>query len=277
MERAISCVQAQHGLLLDPAAALKLAAGLDIAKVTASDLYSRALNANLCDCTLPGQLQRDLGSQQAATVRSTALLQIQTSRDATQPLRPCADMEDAEALLGAANQRTTSHRLLRLTLTDGHVEVPAVELKTLKAFRGIPIPGEKIVVKEGCEVRNGMIIMTDEHVKHVGGFVEQLRQEFLFRKGRAGVAYKHIAGLDGAPKFAPFGRTAASGLGERQQAVPRQPPSHPKSRTEAESYRGRGDQGRGRAGDRRQGPPRHFDSAVPKEVVPQYHDDEECW
>ncbi|KEG11193.1 hypothetical protein DQ04_02871030, partial [Trypanosoma grayi] len=141
-------------------------------------------------------------------------LQVQSSRDATQPLRPCADASAEEAALGAALQKDTNTRLLRLVLSDGHTEIPAIELSTLHVFRTIPIPGEKLLIKEKAEVRNGAIIMTETCVLPLGGEVQQLKREFLARKNRADVPYQTSAGLEAAPRFQPLrlGNTAASSL-----------------------------------------------------------------
>ena len=251
LELALANIKAQNGLHLAPAAAVKMCAGLDLAKITSGELFTRALHANFSECTEPGMLQRDLGSQQLTTVRSTVTLQIQSSRDATQPLRPCADMEPEEAMLGAVNQRNSNQRLLRLTLSDGHVEIPAVELKTLKAFKGIPIPGEKVVVKEGSDVRNGMIILSDDKVQHLGGSVEQLRQEFLFRKGRLGAAYQHVAGLEGAPKFAPLRAISSSNATQAARHLPVRISGAPSNRSPAEPFRGSSERSRAREGTSR--------------------------
>lgn len=171
---------------------------------TSAELYRMILASNLRDVTAYGLLPRDIASQPAFVLKNDVLVQIQTSRDATQPLRPCADMPEEDAILGGANQRATNHRLLRLTVTDGSVEVPAIELSTLRVFNGIPTPGEKLLLKEGTEVRNGMVIMTDNDVRFVGGSEPHLRDEFLLRKHRALLGTQAVTGLEGAPKFSPL-------------------------------------------------------------------------
>lgn len=200
------------------------------AHVSLSSAYQFVLNSNLSELvSAPGQLPRNTGSQPQSVLEAPALVQIQTSRDATQPLRPCADMDDADAILNAANQKATSHRLLRLTVTDGVIEVPAIELKTLKLFRGIPTPGEKLLLKVGTEVRNGMLIMTDEHIELLGGSEQHLKDEFLLRKHRNALMLSGgpQGGLEGAPKFAPLEAvTTVKKQGSSSTAVPHPSSSH---------------------------------------------------
>jgi tudor domain-containing protein 3 len=205
----------KHHVKLDPEKLKKLmpppqeaAAPSSAAHISVSSAYQCILTANLAELVSApgGQLPRNTGSQPQSALEVPALVQIQTSRDATQPLRPCADMDDADAILNAANQKSTNHRLLRLTVSDGVVEVPAIELKTLRLFRGIPTPGEKLLLKVGTEVRNGMLIMTDDHVELLGGSEKHLRDEFLLRKHRNAqlLSGGPQGGLEGAPKFAPL-------------------------------------------------------------------------
>lgn len=173
---------------------------------TLQKLYSAVLNANLSDIAEPGGIPPLLPAQSAAIVKAPMFLQVSASRDATQPLRPCADMSEEEAfMLGSPGQGATNkHRLLKLILTDGNLELVAVEMKTYQnVFRSIPTPGEKVMVNEGAEIKNGMLLITPESIKPLGGSVESLKKEFEFRKMRNALGVKSGGG-DAAPKFQPF-------------------------------------------------------------------------
>ncbi|KPA84153.1 hypothetical protein ABB37_02229 [Leptomonas pyrrhocoris] len=172
--------------------------------LTSSELYQKALKENLRDICGASVLPYGVAAQVAATLPNAVVLQINNSRDATQPLRPCADITDEEAILNAAMQRNSDKRLLRLLLTDGNVEIPALELSTLRAFRGIPVPGEKLLVHKDAEVRNGCIILTEDNITLLGGEVQQLKQDFLAHRRRLEAGYQTSNGLDGAPRFEPL-------------------------------------------------------------------------
>ncbi|EAN81506.1 hypothetical protein, conserved, partial [Trypanosoma cruzi] len=96
---------------------------------------------------------------------------------------------------------------------DGHSEIPAIELTTLRVFRGIPVPGEKLLVKEGTQIKNGAIIMTEECVVPLGGEVLQLKKEFLSKRNRTDVPYQTSLGLEAAPRFQPLRVHSAIAVG----------------------------------------------------------------
>lgn len=162
------------------------------------------MKENLRDICGTSLLPYGVAAQTAAVLPSAVVLQINNSRDATQPLRPCADVTDEEAMMNAALQRNSDKRLLRLLLTDGNVEIPALELSTLRVFRGIPVPGEKLLIHKDAEVRNGCIILSEDNVTLLGGEVYQLKQDFLAHRRRLEAGYQTSNGLDGAPRFEPL-------------------------------------------------------------------------
>ncbi|KAG5478598.1 hypothetical protein LSCM1_06000 [Leishmania martiniquensis] len=174
------------------------------ASMTAMELYQKSLRENLRDICGTSILPYGIGTQVSATFPNSVVMQINASRDATQPLHPCADASEEEAVLGAAFQRNWGKRLLRLQLSDGNVEIPALELCTLRVFKGIPTPGEKVLIHKDAEVRNGCIIMSETNVSLLGGEVHQLKQDFLAHRRRLEAGYQMSNGLDGAPRFAPL-------------------------------------------------------------------------
>lgn len=211
-----------HGMKLNAEGIRRVAAVIAASRTTPSTvdaLYKMLVNVNLDGACESGRLERNVGSLQAATINGPVLTQIMTVRDLTQPLRPCADMLDGEEVWSAANHKNSDRRLLKLVLTDGAVTVPAVELATSKRITKIPMPGEKVVLRN-AEVKHGMVIITDSSVELVGGRVEQLVNEFLMPARLAG------AGYSGAPKFQPFvpGAAIAAARGPRHDASRHQDP-----------------------------------------------------
>ncbi|CAD2219106.1 hypothetical protein AGDE_01715 [Angomonas deanei] len=173
--------------------------------LNAETLYKRILSEDIkefCDST--SALPYGIASHSSAVLPDSVVLQITSARDATQPLRPCAGSDELEEAVAAAGQRSTSNRLLKLVLTDGTVEIPAAELTTLSTFKGIPIPGEKLLIKAGAEVRSGYILLTEENVVLLGGEVAQLKRDYLNFKKRKDLGYKLSGGLEGVPLFEPL-------------------------------------------------------------------------
>lgn len=196
-------LEVQYGCAVSPATAEKLLAGNT---PLVSALLQKVLHSDMTSVADHALLPRDIGSQPSSAIKVNTMVQIQTLRDITQPLRPCADMDDEEALaIGAANQRNSSKRLLKLTVTDGHFEVPIVELKTLfDVFPKMPFPGEKILLRPGAEVRNGMIIAEQGKMTLLGGSVEQLKEEFLMLRNKLQGGLAVAKGMQGVPCFKPF-------------------------------------------------------------------------
>lgn len=176
--------------------------------VNAQDIYKKILSDNLNEVVETSLLPFGLASQVRSTIPNSVMLQISTSRDATQPLRPSADATAEEIALYGSGQKNSPKRLLKLLLTDGISNIVAFELSTLRIFRNIPTPGEKLLIKAGAEVKNGSIILSDEHVVLLGGGVYELKKAFLDHHQRvlstALSGYQTSTGLEGAPKFQPL-------------------------------------------------------------------------
>jgi tudor domain-containing protein 3 len=197
-------ILAEYGLKLNDEGLQRLAASCHLLRITPRDAKTALpalLDTNLDGAGEVASLERNLGSLQAAAVAGPVMVQIMTVRDMTQPLRPCADMLEGEEVWSAANHRNSDKRLLKLTVTDGAVTVAAVELSTLKVFKRIPVPGEKLLLR-GADVQAGMVMLTDECVTVMGGAVQSLKNEFLLSRDK-------IVGAAGAPRFEPF-RAGAS-------------------------------------------------------------------
>ena len=194
-------IATKFGVRLTDEGAQRLAAAVAAKRVHPSSADS-VLPA-LLDTDIDGvgelcKLERNVGSLATGAAEGPFIVQIMTVRDMTQPLRPCADMLDGEEVWSAANHKNSDTRLLRLTVTDGCVTVPAVELSTLQCFKRIPLPGEKLLFKR-ADVVAGMLMLTDAHVSCLGGNVPNLRSEALMPRGA-----KTGQGSTGAPRFEPF-------------------------------------------------------------------------
>lgn len=173
--------------------------------VTLEKILDRILHQNLKDVVQRTCLPYGLTSQSASTIPSDTLLQITSSRDATQPLR--LSVTDEDITIQTAASRETDKRLLKLILSDGVGEICGVELSTLSLFRRMPIPGEKLLVKAGAEVKSGVIVFSETNAVFLGGEVAELKKEYLDCRRRLQnsiQAGSSSTGLLGAPRFEPL-------------------------------------------------------------------------
>ncbi|CCW63721.1 unnamed protein product [Phytomonas sp. EM1] len=173
-------------------------------ELSAVDVFQMALTDDLKKVNHSSTLPFGIASQTNSSIPYSVVLQVKSARDATQALRPCLDSADEEDVFNSVFQKTTNHRLLRLVLTDGYTDIPAIELSTLSIFKGIPVPGEKILVKGGSKVLNGSIIMVEDSVIPLGGEVKELKQEYLAQRRRVNAGCQVNKGLEGAPCFVPL-------------------------------------------------------------------------
>lgn len=228
---------------------------------TAKDIYKKILYDNLNEVVETSSLPFGIASQTASTIPTDILLQISTSRDATQPLRPSADATAEEITLYGSGQKNSPNRLLKLLLTDGINSIGAFELATLRVFRSIPIPGEKVLIKAGAEVKNGNIILSDDHVLLLGGEVHELKKAFLDHHQRvvstARSGYQTSTGIEGAPKFQPLSLGLSKGNsfardyeGERQGQPDRRPFTTPQDEPQVNQNARKNNYNRGGEGKR---------------------------
>ncbi|EDV21409.1 uncharacterized protein TRIADDRAFT_60006 [Trichoplax adhaerens] len=103
----------------------------------------------------------------------------------------------------SSNQESqTAPPLLRIHLSDGHSTCTALDISSIQGLSLKTFPGTKICLKAEVQARNGMLLLTNENAKLLGGNVEK-----LIRKGKAGQALIKTSsdgGSSGPPAFIPF-------------------------------------------------------------------------
>lgn len=67
-------------------------------------------------------------------------------------------------------------RMLQLTLTDGHSEIKAMELKPIRTLHSQLPSGIKCVLMGTVMCRRGMILLTEDHIQLLGGEVDTLTE-----------------------------------------------------------------------------------------------------
>lgn len=96
----------------------------------------------------------------------------------------------------------TAHSLLQLQLTDGVASVPAIVMDAIPGISGATEPGCKLALHPGVVHVNGILCLTAQTARHLGGSCERLTAESaLQHRTSAG----REAGPLGAPPFVPFG------------------------------------------------------------------------
>ena len=208
-----------HHLHLTIAGVQKLCEDLGTSHpATAADeaaLMDAALNRSLYDIGAASVLPRSASSSSSPDVRVlpiTAWLQLVSVRNIAAPIEQNnpADMDMDRASGRGAVASSSSPRLLQLELTDGVSTVLAIEHEPLIALDVSSLqPGRKMLVRSGCPIREGILLLGPAHVTlPVRGQVDLLNQESAaMREANASRVESAIQTSD-APIFRPYAQRA---------------------------------------------------------------------
>ncbi|CAH8286144.1 unnamed protein product [Eruca vesicaria subsp. sativa] len=104
------------------------------------------------------------------------VLQISSVRDVTK--------SSAEEFLGSS----TGKRVLKLVLTDGKIEISALEYSHIPSLNNDVVPGTKVRLENKAVVRDGLVCLTPKEVTVLGGRVESLFEEWQMKRKYASLS-----------------------------------------------------------------------------------------
>ena len=143
-----------------------------------------------------------------STVHPTKIyhLQIQSAKDVSRPMVARLDLNEASTFSSPSNA-TGMNRILRLTLTDGHQDITALELIPCVQLKMKQLlPGTKICLQGHIEMANGMLLLKPSNVSLLGGKVSHLMHKWKTSSSKLDPFLLGIAAKPGAPPppFVPF-------------------------------------------------------------------------
>ncbi|XP_047308208.1 tudor domain-containing protein 3 isoform X2 [Impatiens glandulifera] len=97
------------------------------------------------------------------------------------------------------------HRLLRLSLTDGHSQMTAIEYSHIPSLDDV-VPGTKVRLENKAPVNNGIVCLSPKLITVLGGVVQSLYEEWQMNKkyseiSRSFLRASKIGETDGPPPF----------------------------------------------------------------------------
>ncbi|CAN7033938.1 unnamed protein product [Brassica oleracea var. botrytis] len=104
------------------------------------------------------------------------VLQISSVRDVTK--------SSAEEFLGSS----TGKRVLKLVLTDGKIEISALEYSHIPSLNNDVTPGTKVRLENKAVVRDGLVCLTPKEVTVLGGHVQSLFEEWQMKRKYASLS-----------------------------------------------------------------------------------------
>ncbi|CAB3230201.1 unnamed protein product [Arctia plantaginis] len=127
----------------------------------------------------PGSLPANLKSQQKTLLTGNFVLQINATIDIGTPgyqqylKLQKVNMENVEATT-TFEEKISSHRMIKLYLTDGVQEVSGIEYKPMRNISCDITPGCKVLIKGPVECRRGTLMLTESAVELLGGEVQEI-------------------------------------------------------------------------------------------------------
>ncbi|XP_050347554.1 recQ-mediated genome instability protein 1-like [Nymphalis io] len=133
---------------------------------------------NLTD-VCPGSLPSNLKSEVLTELKGQYVLQINALVDIgssayQQHLKlQKVNTENIEATT-RFDEKISSHRMIKLYMTDGVQEIVGIEYKPLRNLTLDVIPGSKVLIKGPVECRRGVLLLTESCIELLGGEVAEL-------------------------------------------------------------------------------------------------------
>ncbi|XP_072899318.1 tudor domain-containing protein 3 isoform X1 [Hemitrygon akajei] len=164
-------------------------------KSDVKDIIHIALNSDLR--TIGKKfLPNEINSGRMEQLEGPCVLQIQKIRNISAP----KDHEESQA----------APRMLRIQLTDGHVNCIGIEFSNLSKISLNTPPGTKVRLFGTIKMRNGFLLLHDTNVLVLGGDVDQLIEKWKLQRSLAKYNRSNIGAEGGPPPFVPFGQKCMS-------------------------------------------------------------------
>ncbi|KAJ8714854.1 hypothetical protein PYW08_004835 [Mythimna loreyi] len=127
----------------------------------------------------PGSLPANLKGQMKTILTGRFVLQINAVIDIGAPAYQQylklqkVNMENVEATTNY-EEKVSSHRMMKLYLTDGVQEIAALEYKPMRNLSCDITPGCKVLLKGPVECRRGQLLLTESSIELLGGEVQEI-------------------------------------------------------------------------------------------------------
>ncbi|KAH9635952.1 hypothetical protein HF086_015526 [Spodoptera exigua] len=127
----------------------------------------------------PGSLPAELKGQMRTVLNGKFVLQINAVMDIGTPAYQQylklqkVNMENVEATTNYED-KISSHRMLKLYMTDGVQEITALEYKPMRNLSCDITPGCKVLIKGPVECRRGQLLLTESAIELLGGEVQEI-------------------------------------------------------------------------------------------------------
>lgn len=140
--------------------------GSEIRNVDYGKLYQLLLNADFRNYSVDSLFKHV--DKAHGLIKGKIVLQISKVRDVSQPKQRATIFKDG---------------LLKITLTDGHSNLSAVQLHSKRNLNSKLLPGTKIYLKEDVKLECGLAVIDQNNVQVLGGTVLSLVDKWNLERG----------------------------------------------------------------------------------------------
>ncbi|CAL5360644.1 hypothetical protein CsSME_00051188 [Camellia sinensis var. sinensis] len=146
-------------------------------------LYGEACTVDSVEAELANMDLREIGGKslpdpsvlrKASHFQGPKVLQISSTRDISR------------SSIADNSGNSNNQRLLRLTLTDGHSEITAIEYFHIPSISDDVIPGTKVRLENKAAVRGGIVCLNPRVITVLGGVVQSLYEEWQMNQKYSG-------------------------------------------------------------------------------------------
>ncbi|KAF5459094.1 hypothetical protein F2P56_023080 [Juglans regia] len=115
-----------------------------------------------------------LRNRKSSHILGPKVLQISSVRDITK-----SSIEDV-------SRSSSSRRLLKLGLTDGHTEITAIEFAPVPSVPDDLVPGAKVRLEDKATIRSGIVCLNPKVLSFLGGVVQPLYEAWQMNQKYSG-------------------------------------------------------------------------------------------
>ncbi|XP_021277123.1 tudor domain-containing protein 3 [Herrania umbratica] len=164
----------------------------DVGTCSVADLVESEL-VNMDLRSIGGKSLPDPNLRKSSFVVGPKVLQISSVRDISR------------SSISEFSGNSSSLRLLRLCLTDGHSEITAIEYSHVPAIPDNVVPGTKIRLENKAIIHGGILCLNPKVVNLLGGVVQSLYEEWEMNQKYSGFSRSSLrssqSGTGGPPPF----------------------------------------------------------------------------
>ncbi|XP_076958766.1 uncharacterized protein LOC143634619 [Bidens hawaiensis] len=147
-------------------------------KLSGPSTTIRSVESELCNTDL-----RSIGGK---SLPDSSTLRKSTHFQGPKVLQVSSAKDISKSSIAESSGGSSSKRLLRLKLTDGHSEVTAIEFTHIPSLPDNVVPGTKIRLENKVVIHSGILCLNAKVVTVLGGIVPSLYEEWEMNQKYAG-------------------------------------------------------------------------------------------